>query len=142
MASAIPKGFSAVTPYLIVPDAPKEIDFLKTAFGGTEPDRMTAPDGSVAHTVVFVGGAPIMISSSSAMHGPQLGMIFIYLPDVDAAYARAAAFDGVDAFMPVTDQFWGDRAGAVKSPNGVVYWIATHTEDLTLDDIRKRTGMK
>ena len=140
MPKPIPEGFTPITPYLVIDDAPKEIEFLKT-LGGVEDGRLDGPEGKVAHSVVKVGGAPIMISSTMPGHDAQKGMIFVYVTDVDAIYAKAAAYDGVEAFMPVMDQFWGDRCGALKSPNGVVYWIGTHTEDLTLDDIRKRTGM-
>ena len=139
MPKPIPNGFTPITPYLVIDDAPAEIEFLKT-LGGVVDGRLDGPNGSVGHAVVKVGGAPVMISSTMPGHDTQKGMIFVYVTDVDATYATAAAFKGVDAFMPVTDQFWGDRAGALKSPNGVVYWIATHTEDVSMDEIKKRTA--
>ncbi|MGC4033749.1 MAG: hypothetical protein QM754_18855 [Tepidisphaeraceae bacterium] len=139
MANPIPDGFTPITPYLVIDDAPAEIEFLKT-LGGVQGDRLDAPGGKVGHAVIKVGGAPIMISSTMPGHDAQKGMIFVYVSDVDATYTNATAFAGVEAMMPPTDQFWGDRAGSLKSPNGVIYWIATHTEDVSMDEIKKRMG--
>ncbi len=60
------------------------------------------------------------------------------MPDADTAFAKATAFAGVKVEMPVADQFWGDRGGSLLSPNGISYFVATHTEDLTDEQITER----
>jgi len=142
MADYIPKGYAAVVPYLVVDDAPKEIEFLTRILGGTLEGRLDSPDGKVMNARINVGGSPVMISSAMPTHGTQLGMLYVYVPDCGATYAAATAFEGVTAMFPVADQFWGDRSGAVKSANGVVYWIATGKESLTHEQIAERMGMK
>jgi PhnB protein len=37
-----------------------------------------------------------------------------------------------------SDQFYGDRQGGVKDPSGNTWWIATHKEDVSSDDLKKR----
>jgi PhnB protein len=141
MTKPIPDGFTAVTPYLIVSDAPKEIDFLVSALGGVVEGRLDTPTGQVMHALVRVDGAPIMLGSAMPpeMEAMQ-SMLFIYVTDVDARFARAAAYPGAAVQTPVTDQFWGDRCGSLTSPNGVVYWIASQKEQLTHEEIGKRAS--
>ena len=138
MTKPIPDGFTAVTPYLMVDDADAEIAFLVHAFGAVETGRLPMPGGKIAHATVTVGGAPIMLSSAGAWCAALPAMVFVYVPDADAAFTRAVAFEGVTVQMPVADQFWGDRGGSVVSKNGVTYWIATHTEDVTPEQIAQR----
>jgi PhnB protein len=132
----VPKGFTAVTPYLMVPDVDAEIAFLKTAFNANSSFGMPGPDGKIMHGEVDIRGAKIMIGRGSTMHPPLPAMLFIYGPDVDAVFAKAVAAGG-ETQMGVIDQPWGDRAGAVKSPGGIVYWIGTHQHDYTPDQIRQ-----
>lgn len=143
MASYIPTGYAAVVPYLLVDDAPKEIEFMTAILGGTQEGRLDSPDGKVMNARVNVGGSPIMIGSTMPpQHVPQTGMLFVYVPDADATYAKAVAMDGVTPLMPMADQFWSDRAGALKTANGVTYWIATGRESVTHEQIAERMGMK
>ena len=63
--------------------------------------------------------------------------LFIYVEQVDSAFDQAVA-EGAEVTMPVVDMFWGDRAGSLKDPFGYTWMIATHTEDLTDEEIKKR----
>jgi PhnB protein len=131
----VPKGFTAVTPYLMVPDVDAEIAFLKSAFGANSSFGMPGPDGKTMHGEVDIRGAKMMIGRSSSMNPPLPAMLFIYGPDVDAVFAKAVVAGG-ETQMDVIDQPWGDRAGAVKSPGGITYWIGMHQHDYTPDQIR------
>ena len=134
---AIPEGYSSVTPYLIVDDAELEIQFLTQALGGVEMGR-TASGDKIMHAVVKINGAPIMLGSSGSYAAATTAMVFIYVTDVDATFKKAAAFEGVRVESPVADQFWGDRGGAVKTKNNIAYWIATHIEDVSHEQIAQR----
>ena len=138
MAKPIPDGFTPVTPYLIVPDVEREIAFLRHAVAAVEVMTMPGPGGRVFHAEVHVAGGRIMLGRSSDKHPPLPAMIYLYVPDVDAAFGRAAGVEGVTVAMPVTDEFYGDRIGSVVSAGGVTYCIATHTEDLTPEQIGQR----
>jgi PhnB protein len=137
MASAVPEGFHTVTPYFVVNDAAAFLEFLKRAFGATEQFRMPGPDGSIMHAQTQVGSSKLMLGSAGPGHNAMPMMMYLYVPDADAAYAKAVAGGGTSLHAP-RDEFYGDRAGAVKDPFGNSWWIATHKEDLTHDQIAAR----
>ena len=58
--AAHPHGVA--TPYLMIRDASRALDFYKRAFGATELMRMADPSGHIAHAEIKIGDAPIMIA--------------------------------------------------------------------------------
>ncbi|HZS34984.1 MAG TPA: VOC family protein [Methylomirabilota bacterium] len=146
MVKPIPDGYRTVTPYITVHGAAQAIDFYKRAFGAQEVERMTGPDGkSVMHAEIRIGDSVVMLSDESPQSGtrsPQAlggatGSIFLYVPDVDAAFKRAVDA-GAKPLMPPADMFWGDRFGKLVDPFGHHWGMATHKEDLSPEEIRKR----
>jgi PhnB protein len=134
----IPAGYAGVTPYLVVRDAARAIDFYRQAFGATEVLRLTYPDGKVAHAELRVGSGHLMLGEEMAAMGSRGPLaigdtpvsLLVYVPDVDAAFARALAA-GAKVRRPVADQFYGDRSGVLVDPFGHVWSLATHQKDLT-----------
>src|SRR5882672_11479670 len=59
---AIPEGYHAVTPYLIVDGAARAIEFYTRAFGARELFRMGAPGEKVGHAELQVGDSRIMLA--------------------------------------------------------------------------------
>jgi PhnB protein len=137
MPSPIPQGFRTVTPYLVVSDAAKVMDFLRRAFGATERYKMQAPDGSISHAEIQVGDSVVMLGQSPDQTRTTHSMLYLYVPDVDAVYQQAVAAGGISLREPV-DQFYGDRSGAVKDPGGNQWWIATHKEDVSPQEMERR----
>jgi uncharacterized glyoxalase superfamily protein PhnB len=146
MAKPIPEGYHTITPYITVKGAAKAIDFYKRAFGARERDRMTDPEGKrVMHAEIQIGDSIVMLGDEfpqGECKSPQtLGgtavSLFLYVPDVDAAFKRAVDA-GATAAMAPTDMFWGDRFGKLVDPFGHEWAMATHKEDLSHDEIRKR----
>lgn len=143
--SAIPRGFRTLTPQLTVRGAVEAIDFYKRAFGARELMRMPTPDGKIMHAELRIGDSlffvndefPDMETRSPQSLGGATGSFHVYVRDVDAAVQRAAAA-GAQITMPAADMFWGDRYGKVKDPYGHEWGLATHTEDLTPAQQRKR----
>jgi PhnB protein len=136
----IPDGYHSITPYLVVPDAPKTIAFLKQAFGATtlfEP--MKRPDGSIGHAELKIGDSPLMLSEASEQCPATQAMIHLYVPDVYATYKKALAA-GATSVMEVADQFYGDRSGGVKDPAGNSWYVATHKEDVAPQELAKRAA--
>src|SRR6266852_5339528 len=96
-AKPIPEGYHTATPYLIIKDAAKAIEFYKKAFGAAEMVRMTQPDGRVGHAEIKIGDSPIMLADEFPEMGarsPQsLGgspvSILLYVQDVDALTSQA-----------------------------------------------------
>jgi len=145
-AKSIPTGLHAITPTLTMRDADKAIDFYKRAFGAEERMRFQGPDGrSIMHAEIKIGDSIIFLSEENAQmgcRGPQsLGGtpvgLYLYVEYADHAFNRAVSA-GAQATMPVGDMFWGDRCGQLTDPFGHKWSVATHKEDLTPDEIRKR----
>lgn len=141
----IPDGYHTVTPYLIIRDAAKALDFYKRAFGATESVRMAMPDGKVMHAEIKIGDSTIMLSDESphmdARSPESLGgtpmVILLYLENVDARFNQAIAA-GAKVLRPVENQFYGDRSGTVADPFGHRWTLATHIEDVDPQEMRRR----
>ena len=134
----IPEGYHAVTPFLVLKEADRAIEFYKKAFGAQERFRMPAPDGKVAHAELQIGDSIVMLSE--AIQEPVTSAsIYLYVPNADATFERAVAV-GAQTNMPVADMFWGDRFGRVTDPFGVRWGIATHKEDLAPEEIGRRAA--
>ena len=146
-AKPIPEGYHTATPYLIVRDAASAIEFYKRAFGATELMRMADPSGKVMHAEIRIGDSPIMLADefpemgarSPQSFGGSPVSILLYVEDVDALFSQAIAA-GAKVQRPVKDQFYGDRSGGLTDPFGHVWYIATHKEDVSPEEMRKRAA--
>lgn len=140
----IPDGYHTLTPFLTVKDAARAIEFYKQAFGAEERGVMKGPDGKVMHAELKIGDSIIMLADEFPEFGvlsPQTsggaGMgLHIYIDGVDAAFDRAVKA-GAQVEMPLAEQFWGDRYGKLKDPFGHHWSIATHTKDLSMDEMKR-----
>jgi PhnB protein len=141
----IPAGCHAVTPYLMVKGAASAIEFYKNVFGATLFMRLDGPDGKIAHAEIKIGESIIMLADESVEmnnRSPQTvggtGVyIVLYVPDVDAVAQKAVAA-GAKLLIPIADQFYGDRSGRLLDPFGHIWLIATHTEDVSSEEMQKR----
>jgi PhnB protein len=141
----IPDGVSVVMPMLVCHDAAAEIDFCRTTFGAVELVRRPGPDGAVAHALVTIGPAMVMIEGewpTLASRAPQPDgsspvVIFVYVEDVDAVVDRAVA-GGAKVLQPVTNQFWGDRTARIVDPSGHVWTISTRVEETSASERQER----
>ena len=133
----IPEGYSAVTPYLIVRDVDKLLEFLKSAFNATVVDVSRDAEGRVMHGDVTIGGAHIMMGQANEKWPEKLGSIHLYVPDSDAVYRSAIDAGGKSLYEPTT-HFYGDRSSGVEDPCGVTWWISTHVEDVSPEEMQRR----
>jgi PhnB protein len=141
----IPDGYYTVTPYLIIKDAASALEYYKKAFAATELMRMADPSGKVMHAEMKIGNSIVMLAdefpemgirSPSSLGGSTVS-IMLYVEDVDSRFSLAIASGGT-VVKPVKDQFYGDRSGTLTDPFGHGWTIATHTEDVSPEEIQKR----
>ena len=142
---AIPTGYHALTPCLVVKGPAKAIYYYKQAFGAQERERMPGPNGTIMHAELKIGDSTLMLADEM----PQMGTVspaslkgspsslYLYVEQVDAVFDRAVQA-GATVQMPVADMFWGDRAGSLVDPFGHRWMIGTHIQDLSSDEIRRR----
>jgi len=133
----IPDNIPRVSPYLIVKDVRKTMNFLQDVFNAELDEQMFLPDGSINHGSVKIGDSLIMIGKASENHPPQSVMLYIYVNDTDATY-KCALEKGATSVMEPSDQFYGDRNAGVKDSDSISWWIATHIEDVSKEELQKR----
>ena len=141
----IPDGYHTVTPYITVRDAAAALEFYKTALGAAEVMRFDTPDGRVAHAEIQIGNSrvmlgdecPVMGNKSPQSLGGTTGGLCVYVEDCDAVFGRAVAA-GATVMKPPADQFYGDRSGTVIDPFGHAWTIATHKEDVSVEEMKAR----
>ncbi len=139
----IPTGYTSVTPNLTFKDSGKALEFYKKAFGAEVIEVMASLDGrSTMHAVMKIGNSILMMGdempggnckSAESLGGAPISL-YVYVPNADSVFERAVAA-GAKSDMPMTDMFWGDRCGSLTDPFGYSWMIATHTHDLTKDEI-------
>jgi PhnB protein len=141
----VPPGYHTVTPYLTVRNAVDALAFWTEAFGAKEVFRLVGPDGRIGHAEIRIGDSLVMVSDEypdfGALGPASLGgspvKFHLYVPDADAATARAVAA-GASLLRPVETQPWGIRSGMVADPFGHSWFIATQVEDVTPTEMQRR----
>jgi len=142
----VPEGYNTVTAYLAVPNATEAIDFYTRALGAKERTRMEGPGGSIMHAELELGDSLIMLSDpfpqASTKTPKELGgtsvSMMVYVDDIDGLYKQAIDA-GATSLLEPDDMFWGDRFGSVQDPFGHSWTIATHIEDVSPEELKKRS---
>jgi PhnB protein len=142
---AIPEGYHAITPYLVVKGAARAIDFYKKVFDAREKFRMEGPGGTIAHAELEIGDSIIMLADENPQHGAlspgTVGgtpvSIMLYVEDVDRV-AGTLSKAGAKTLRPVQDMFYGDRSGGFEDPFGHRWHVSTHIEDVSPEEIERR----
>jgi PhnB protein len=144
---AIPDGYPQVTPYLIVDGGEAAIAFYTKVLGAKERMRMGSPGERIGHAELAVGDSLVMLADEH----PEMGIlgpksiggspvtISVYVEDVDDVFERAVS-EGASPTRPVENQFYGDRSGQFEDPFGHRWSIATHVEDVPMEEMEKRAA--
>jgi PhnB protein len=140
----IPKGYGTVTPYLVVKNAERAIEFYKKAFGAKELSKYKS-NNIVVHAEIKIGNSIVMLMDENpkwnAMTADTLGgspvSFSLYVENVDAMFDQAVSA-GANVVMPISDQFYGDRSGMVIDPFGLKWNISTHIEDVAPEEMERR----
>lgn len=141
----IPDGYPVVSPSLSIDGAAEAIEFYKKVFGATERFRMEGPPGRIAHAELQFGDSVVMLSDASPemnfsgpkTYGGSPVIISVYVEDVDATFAKAIEA-GAKEERAVETQFYGDRSGGFEDPWGHRWYVASHVEDVSEEEMAKR----
>jgi len=133
----IPEGYHTITPFLVTPKVKECMEFLKKAFDAQELYKMEASDGAIMHAEMKIGNSMLMMGEASEKYPPLYGALYLYVEDVDKIYKQAIDA-GATSTMEPTDQFYGDRTSGIKDQFGNTWWIGTHIEDVSAEELTKR----
>lgn len=145
--SYIPEGYHTLTPYLFIKGASEAIEFYKKAFNAVEVLRLSGPDGKIGHAEITIGNSRIMLSEENpkmgALSPKTVGgcpfLLHLYVPDIDSLFAQALAA-GAKQTKPIANQFYGDRCGGLEDPYGFSWYLATHIEDVSPEEMNRRAA--
>jgi uncharacterized glyoxalase superfamily protein PhnB len=142
----IPKGYHTITPDMVIKGASEAIEFYKKAFGAKERSCMMGPDGrSVLHAEIQIGDSVVMLADENPQYprrSPTLlkgtaVTLHLYVEDADGTFKRALGA-GAKQVMAVEKTFWGDRYGVITDPFGHMWSIASHVEDVPMEEMMTR----
>lgn len=135
----IPDGYHSLTPYISVKDAEGFLSFLEKAFGAEVKSLSRRDDGSVWHADLLIGDSHLMVAQASEQWPAHPVALYHYVTDVDSTYRRALEH-GATSIMEPADQFYGDRNAGVKDASGNSWWISTHIEDVSHEEMARRAA--
>lgn len=120
-----PQGHNSLSPYIIVGNAQALLDFLQAVFDAkpffVHRDEVGEPNHveiRIEDSVLMIGQMPGAVSQAH---------LHVYVPDVDATFAKAVAAGGAVA-QEVMEKGDGDRRGGVADSTGTTWWFATQKE--------------
>jgi len=137
LVKPVPEGYHTVSPYIVIPGVAKLIDFAKQAFGAAEVFSSKRPDGTIMHAEVKIGDSIIMMGEAQGGGKNFPAMLHLYMEGVDAVYQRAIQA-GAKSLREPADQPYGDRSGGVEDPFGNQWWISTHVENVSTEELEQR----
>lgn len=136
----IPEDYPAVCPFVITKSSAKLIDFAVAAFGASERTRVYNDDGqTIGHAEIQIGDSVIMMFDSQPNWPVTPAFLNIYVEDCDAAHQRALE-NGAEEVTPLSTNAWGDRGSRIRDPLGNIWWIQTHVEDVSEEEMMQRMG--
>ena len=139
MANPIPQGYSAITPYLAVQNAPAFLDFITKIFDAEIVERIDGEGGLVMHAEAKINGAMLMLADACDKMPATRSGLYVYVDDVDGTWQRAVDA-GAESQMAPADQFYGDRSGGFKDQWDNSWYVAKHIEDVSPEEIARRAG--
>jgi PhnB protein len=145
VVNPIPRNFHTITPNLVFQNAAGAIDFYKKVFGAIETVRMPGPNNKIMHCELKIGNSMVFVVDTMTDKAPAASTptnfiplyLHLYVEDVDATFKRAVEA-GAKVDMPLEDMFWGDRYGKFTDPFGQQWSVASHTEDVSPDEMQRR----
>lgn len=135
----IPPGYHTVTPYLVVDNPDQLISFLEAAFGAKIGFCMRDPSGRTKHAEIQIGDSKVMMGAAQEANQVTKSMLYLYVKDTDAYYRQALAA-GATSIAEPDNKFYGDRNAAVQDAFGNQWWLATHVEDVSMEELKKRAA--
>jgi PhnB protein len=133
-----PAGTSRIAPWIISRDTVAEIDFLGAVFGAVErPDARIMNGDRVGHAEVDLAGMAVLMFDAGPGWAPTPAHMRIYVDDVHGTL-RAATERGARAVTEPTELAFGDVVARFRDPQGHLWWVHQHVEDVDPAELSRR----
>jgi uncharacterized glyoxalase superfamily protein PhnB len=133
----IPEDYGSITPYIIVKGVAQFIDFLKEAFEAIERGRVSNDDGTIGHAEVWIGNSVVMMFDAKEDWPETPSFLTLYVEDCDKVH-QAALKAGATTVTKLSTNAWGDRGSRIRDPFGNIWWIQSHVEDVSEEEMTRR----
>jgi uncharacterized glyoxalase superfamily protein PhnB len=137
MTDYLPTGYTTVAPWIVTDDTGALLDFIATAFDGTELSRVQTEDGMIGHAEIRVGDTVLLAFDRRPDWPVMPSLLRVFVPDPDAAFERAVAAGG-RVVTGLANSAWGDRGGRIRDPFGNIWWVVSHVEDVPEEQMWQR----
>ncbi len=131
-----PEILQDLNTYFSVKESARFLEFLQRAFHAEVIDKYLVGE-TIGHSKVCIGNTVVELSEGRAPWGPRAVAHHYYVEDCDEVFAQAKAA-GCKELQSMADQFYGDRSGSLLDAWGNHWYIASHREDLTTEEIAQR----
>jgi uncharacterized glyoxalase superfamily protein PhnB len=135
--SIAPEGFSSITPYLMVDNVEKQVNFLEKVFDVKFREPIRSPDGSIIHIVGMLYEVAIIIGKTRPGMPRERSINYIFTDDVDGKYKRALT-EGAISLMEPVDQLYGFRECGIVDEQENQWWIANKFEHVSHDELLRK----
>jgi PhnB protein len=132
-------------PRLVVAGAAAAIDFYVAAFDAEETERYTDDEGRIVHAAIRIGAYTVAVKDEGdgdpapTTLGGSPVIMALEVDDADAVGARMERA-GATVIYPISDWPYGQRGGRLADPFGHLWMIAQPIEDLSPEEIQRRTA--
>ncbi len=140
----MPEGYPGITPMLSIRNAMKGIEFYTYVFGAVQTFILKDKNGSVFHSELKIGKGVLMVAEEDPNFnkgpltlGENSAFFWIYVENVDDVYGRAIKNGAISISEP-ENQFFGDRMCRINDPFGYIWLIASHVEDVSEEELKRR----
>ncbi|MGW0598959.1 VOC family protein [Streptomyces sp. NPDC002776] len=135
--STAPKGYTSVAPWVVTDDTGALLDFIAQVFEGEELARVQTEDGLIGHGEIRVGDTVVLAFDRRPDWPPMPSLLRVFVADADEAFSRAVEAGG-QVVTSLLDNAFGQRGGRIKDPFGNIWWVTSHVEDVTEEQVWRR----
>ncbi|WP_405164681.1 VOC family protein [Nocardia sp. NBC_01499] len=133
---------STISPHLVVKNAIDAARWYGEVLGAEEISRLELPGGQVLTIGLRIGDTEVHLADEH----PDMGIVSpvtlggtymalqVEIDDVDATFERALSA-GATQFHPLSDTFYGDRAGQFIDPFGHRWGVFKHIRTVAPEEI-------
>jgi PhnB protein len=135
----VPPRYARVNAWVISRDTVAEVRFLTEVFGAKETpaSRVLDEDGDIGHVEVEIGDSLLMLFDSKPDWPPTPAHLRVYVGDVDETVERAVESGACVVTQPTLLAF-GERVARVRDPQGHLWWLHQHVEEVPFDELAAR----
>ncbi len=132
---------TTVSPCLLVENVQDALEFLTAVFGAQVSQSGHGEPGALWQAEVQLGDTSLKIGRAHPDDAPAASVLYVWVDDVDAAFARALQAGAAPLRQP-TDQDRGLREAGFRDPQGGTWWIGARLPRPSNAEVERRIAQQ